>query len=91
MTNLEASNRKMNFRLLGNRLVIFGQQDRHGTIDSDGDQRLQRFFQLRGQLCADGADGDAGNVVEEIQLGHLLMPHDLRARKQCRHRKQGCE
>ena len=53
----------------------FGEQHRNNAIDDDGDQRFPGGFQFGGQLRGDGADGDAGDLVKEVQLRHLFMPH----------------
>ena len=41
-----------------------------------------RFLQLGGHFGGDRADGDSGNIVEKIQLGDLLMAHELRHQEQ---------
>ena len=58
------------------------------AVDDHSRQRLPGLFQLGGQLGSHRADGDAGDVVEKIQLGHLLVSQHLGDQEQRDHRQQ---
>ena len=57
-------------------------QYRDPAVEDHCNKRLPRLLQLGGHFGGDRADGDSGNIVEKIQLGDLLMPHELRHQEQ---------
>ena len=58
------------------------QADGDQSIHNHGNERLNRIFQLGGKLCGNGADGDPGDIIEQIELDDLLVSHELCQNKQ---------
>ena len=57
--------------------------------DHHGHERTQRFFQFRGHLGGDRADGDAVDVVKDAQFRDLAVAHELGEQKQRHKRTHG--
>ena len=57
------------------------QQNGDQAVHDHSRRGLNRVFQLCRKLSGDGADGDAGDIIERVELSDLFVAHQLRQNK----------